>query len=499
MESVSAGVRSAGVLVVMGVLAAGAGLVPDVLSTTGTLLVAGIGIALVAPMVLRRALGASPARIASGPPAVPDRPHGGVVARYLFYCGVFTVGFPLARPAAGLTVSELFFLAAFSVCALDVLRGHPIAPVRPGVIIGTLVFAVGASVSSLHAANRFGSLFQTAHGVYVMLLWAWLGAMVLRTPRHFKIAIALWVVSLSLDGVGALAQLAGLHTLMGPASGHRATAFTAHPNDLGGASAAALVPALALATIAMRSGRRPAAAVTWILVGLIVCGVMLSGSVGATAGVAVATLMWLSSPTVRSPSRVAVAVIVLAGVLVVAFAGAGVPSPVRRLNAATSTSGSPGSGSGTERLSILKVTWPRIVRSPVVGVGLDAASATVYIVSVTGEAVPYLPHGLPLAAWYEAGILGLIGILLVLAGLVGAAHRGVTQANTAEEHMIAWAFSCALAAGFVYLMTAPMAFQQYAWLAAVMLAAWSYRPGTVQSPAWSRPGLAPAVLGPAAS
>lgn len=460
---------------------AGIGILPGLFAATGTLVLAAAGLLALTILLVRRTL---ELRTGTARTAPETDASGGrqplTVARLLFYIGCLTVALATVRPTGGLTVSEIFFILAFGAAAFEVLRGRPIAAVPVGVLVGTFIFALGGAISSTQSANTAASLVETLHGSYVMLLWVWTGAMVLHTRRQFNVAVVLWVISAALDGAGALAQVAGVHALIGPADGNRMTGFTDHPNDLGGATAVALVPALAVATIAAGSGRRGLALIAWIPAVLIAAGLVLAASVAGLAAGLLGVVFWLSSPVVRAPTRAAIVALALVGVVVAMAAAGKIVSPATRIAQVTGSSAQHvGGGSGEDRLSIAKVVWQKIVERPVVGAGLDTGSATVHIVSAEGGASPYLTHGLPLAAWYEGGIFGLIGVVFVFVGLV----RAAAVARDADEHVFGWGLCSAMVASTVYLLSAPMVFQQYAWLAAVMLVAWSVRRALVVSPA----------------
>jgi O-antigen ligase len=309
-----------------------------------------------------------------------------------------------------------------------------------------------------------------------MLLWLWTGSMVLRTKRHLLAAITLWTVSIALDGAGAMLQLAGLHVFVAPPEGGRMTGFTDHPNDLGAACGIALVPAMMIGTLAVSARNALVGFLGWIPAAFIVTGLILAGSVAAMGAALGALLLWFSSPGVRTASRVAVVSLFVIGLLIVGASGSKVAGPAKRLTLVTNSSSTNAeAGSGEERVKILRIVWPKIKESPLVGVGLDPASATVQIISGAGYATPYLTHGSPLAAWYEAGIFGLIGLLLVFAGLLGAAWRAMAGETRLDDHLVGWSL-CGAAVGFaIYQLSAPLVFQQYGWLAAVLLVAWSLR------------------------
>jgi hypothetical protein len=481
------GIRASEPAFVVLTVAAGAlaGLAPGLLPLTTSLILCAAGLLLLliatirwlVPTEVARRPEASPAE--SGPVGEPldasddvvaEEPTTLRLARALFYIGAATVAQASWRPGLGLTVSEIVFLAAFACCCLAVLRGHPIARVPSSLAAGVLVFATGGAISSLNAASVAESGVEVLQAIYVMLLWVGTATMVLRTRRHVIVAITLWGLSAAVNGVGAISQVAGIGDLAGPLEGSRATGFTDHPNDLGAAAAVALVPCLLLAT----SGwdRSPGVrSLRWVITVLVTLGLVFSASVAAMAAALIALIMWFSLPSARG-GRVAV-VLAIAAALMSSFAWGGeVTSPVERLEQVTSPIGtSPAAGSGSERLEIVESVWPRIVEDPFVGSGLGREDLSLKILSggVTRE---QQVHGAPLAAWYEAGILGFLGMLLVLVALAVTGWRASSGAHGASERRIGWGLIAAFSGFVVYALSAPMYFQQYGWLAAVMLVAW---------------------------
>jgi O-antigen ligase len=213
----------------------------------------------------------------------------------------------------------------------------------------------------------------------------------------------------------------------------------------------------------------------WLLVAFIALGLILSASVAGMAAGLVGVVVWLSAPSVRAPRRVAVVAVLASTLAVVAVAGGKVTSPTERLNLVTSAPQTqPGAGSGQERLSIVETAWPRILADPVIGTGLDNSGKSVTIRS-NGQSIAYQAHGAPLAAWYEAGIFGLVGALVILGALAVTGWKALALAGDADDMLIAWSLFAAFAAFILYSMTVPFVFQQFGWIAAVMLLAWALR------------------------
>jgi hypothetical protein len=409
--------------------------------------------------------------------------------RIIFYLGALTVTETALRPALGLSLSMMFFLTAFAGCVVAVLIGHRVATV-PGILAaGVFTFALGGLISSAGADSPADSAISVLRGVFVMLLLAWTGAMVLRTRRHVLLAISLWTTSAAANGVAAITDLLHVHVVAGASEGVRVLGLTNHANDLGGGAAVAFVPCLMLTTGAAVSGPLGSRTVRWLLVALVGAAIVLSGSVAAMLAALVATLVWLISPSVRAPARVLPAMALLAAVVVAAAVGGAVPSPTQRFEEVTAPSSVAQlqAGSGQARLEEVKTAFSRIADDPIAGRGLDAAGAAVTI-WFRGEPSVVQVHGAPVAAWYEAGILGLLGLLVVVTALATAGWRGVAAASAAEDRIVGWSLLAAFFAWLVAFLANPFYFQEWGWFSGAMLFAWAAQSRRRAGAASRRPG-----------
>jgi hypothetical protein len=391
--------------------------------------------------------------------------------RLLFYLGALLLTESSLRVAFGLTAGEIFFVGAFSLTVLAVLAGRPAASVPTGLVAGVGIVAFGGLISSPNAASPAGSVIEVLQVVYVMLLWAWTGATVLRNRRQIITALTMWTMSAAINGFYAIAQ-----ALTGSLGSGRTTGLTPHPNDLGGACAVALIPALMLATSRFPGqGARLGPlerALRWGILGLVVAGLVLSVSVTAMLASFVGIVIWTIAPVVRAPARLAVVIGLAFAVMTVTLVGGRVISPTDRIQTVTGSSGS-GSGSVDARLKTVQRAFTRIQQDPVIGAGFDKAGGVVTVIN-KGSNTQIQVHSAPVAAWYEAGILGLIGLLVVAATLAKTAWRSVTH-GVRDDMLIGVAIFAAGIAWVVIAVTSPLNFQQYGWFAAVMAVALSAR------------------------
>jgi O-antigen ligase len=482
MAGVALTISSAAMAVPLG-LAAGA------LPLAGTLALGVLGIGLLTALLFRRAFRSRPSttqpqlktgKFESGETGslrdAPDEtPSDRLlrIPRLLFYLGSLTLTEAVWRPAGGLTVSEVFFLLALAATVIAVLAGRPVARIPNGLVIGVSIFALGGAISSIAAESTTSSVSQTLQGIYVMLLWAWTGATVLRTRQQIVVALGCWTFSSALNGFAALLQVMDVSWLGGELEGSRAIGLTDHPNDLGAACAIAVVPALMLATTRLPGRGGWLRALTWCLLGFTAVGVILSASIGAMFAGLIAILVWLLAPAVRAPGRVAVVAAVAFSLAGLTLAGGAVTSPVKRFEDVTRNGVSAESGSGTVRLKIVQRAWPRIESNPIVGRGLDSSGLSVNVIS-HGTIVSYQVHGGPVSIWYQAGILGLLGVVIVVWTLLRGAWRNLIAGDQTDV-LIGLSILAAFLAFLISALTTPFVLQQYGWFTAVMLLAWRLR------------------------
>jgi O-antigen ligase len=150
-------------------------------------------------------------------------------------------------------------------------------------------------------------------------------------------------------------------------------------------------------------------------------------------------------------------------VLVVTTGATGDPiERVERVTSAEEAAAGTG-GSLYTRLDGYREAWSRISEQPLIGVGLDEQSS----VEVLG---PKLVHNMLINQWFTAGILGLIGIVALIAGVVLTGAR-IVRSSTGELRALSSALLAALVAFVVFGMGEPILFVRYGWFPAALLVA----------------------------
>jgi O-antigen ligase len=311
----------------------------------------------------------------------------------------------------------------------------------------------------------YQSAFIVVRMLYLTLIWFWLGTIVLQTRAHVQNALVAWVCSAALSSSGAVIQFFYGDVIPGgTVAWGRMTGFTGHFNILGGLAATALVPALMLAVDSPRRGTR---AIGMIAVAFIGAGLLLSGSVGGLLAASVATMVWVALRGVSMRILVSGAVVLASAfVLMSATGSTDSPSPIDRIERVTSAEQAEigTGGSIYTRLEDYGEAWSRIVEQPFVGIGLDPETS--FEVLGDGHSV----HNLILGPWFTAGILGLVGVVMLVGSAIATGLRVLKHASPLERSATA-SLLAALAAFVQHGMGEPILFVRYGWFPTALLIA----------------------------
>jgi O-antigen/teichoic acid export membrane protein/O-antigen ligase len=398
--------------------------------------------------------------------------NGMGVGRVLFYAGVLLVAVLTLRVGGQLTVSDAFFFLALAFVTAEVLvtrRPVPIG-IPPLVLVGIGLFSVGGLLSTFGAEAPIKSAAVVARLIFLTVFWFWVASVVLDRRERLQKAITLWVTSAALAGAAGVLQLAAGDVIpnTSPVFG-RSTGLAAQPNDLGGITAVAFVPALMLASRAGISARK-----RLLLVGLLFAiggGLVSSGSVGAFLAAAAATFVWFAVQRMTFHSWIVFGGIVLTAFTMMTVQGLrGAQTPLERVARVTTPTGSStateGSGSVDSRVAIYTVAVERIEEDPFIGVGLDLLSVTKPFGIVSYE---YDVHNLVLGTWYKAGLLGVIGMVLTIFALLRAGARTLAASVTEDERRTAAGLISGVVAFTVFAMSEPVLFSRVGWIPAAFL------------------------------
>lgn len=386
-------------------------------------------------------------------------------ARFAYYLGAGSIGLLTIRPAMGFAVSDWIFLASLGLAVTVILMRRVEIPflVPRAIALGVLIFAIGGFISSLGAASPNASAMVVIRMLYLTLVWFWLGTMVLQTRAHVHIALAAWVGSAALSSGGAVAQFfLGDVIPGGGLAWGRMTGFTTHWNQLGGLTATAFVPAL---MIAVDSPKKSMRLFGMGAIALISAGLLLSGSVGGLLAASGATVLWLALRGMSLRLVIGIGAVVATGLVLMSSTGTTEsPSPVHRILRVTSAEEAQKGTGGTifTRLEGWSDAWARIREQPIVGVGLDEAST----IAFTEKAV----HNMLLGPWFTAGVLGLVGIVVMIGGSLGAAAYVLRSAPLGLRSETA-AIVAALVGFVQFGMGEPILYVRYGWFPTALLIA----------------------------
>ena len=393
-------------------------------------------------------------------------------ARVLYYAGILLLGILTLRVGGQVTSSDVFFLFSFLLaCAAIVTVRREIPIWVPGLLlVGIGLFALGGLMSTFGASEPIKSAAVVVRIIVLTVLWFWLGAVVLTRRAHVQRATTLWLLSAAITGAAGVLQLLAGDVIPGtaPVFG-RSTGFTGQPNELGGITAIAFIPALTMATRAGLSGAQRLGAL--LVLGLITGGLIASGSIGALLAVGAATFIWFA---LQRPSFAAWVVFAGIATAVIGFTTVqelrGAPTPIDRLNRVTSPTATsiPGSGSLDSRISIYRVAVSRIADDPFVGVGLDLVSTTKPFGIVSYE---YDVHNLVIGTWYKAGLFGLLGMLVTLLAIFRGGWVALTRSRSENEYREMAGLMSAVVAFVVFSMSEPILFARYGWVPCALIVA----------------------------
>jgi O-antigen/teichoic acid export membrane protein/O-antigen ligase len=394
------------------------------------------------------------------------------IARRLYYVGLVFLALLTFRVGGQVTFSDVLFLLSFVLACMELVVARRRVPMMVPflLLLGMALFSLGGLLSTFYAYEALKSTAIVVRLIFLTVFWFWLGTVVLNTREHVTKAITVWVASAAICGGAGVLQLLGDNVLplAGTVQYGRVTGFTVQPNDLGGLTAVAFVPALMLA--ARRGITAPRRLLSYLSLLLVGAGLILSGSVGGLLAAAAATFVWFAFQRMSPESLLvfaAVGLCVIGGVTIQALRGA--QTPLQRFERVTSSSDTlEGAGSLDSRIATYRVAVAEIKEHPFVGVGLDLVSTTkpFGVVSYQNDV-----HNLVIGTWYKAGLLGLAGILITLFAVLRTGWMAVLESRSEGEQMASVALLCSVVAFVAFAMSAPVLYSRYGWVSAALLLA----------------------------
>lgn len=261
-----------------------------------------------------------------------------------------------------------------------------------------------------------------------------------------------WLTTVAFSGAITLLQL--FATELPPGAPARGFGLFRHYNELGGAAAVALAPALA---VVFRPGRN----LVWKIVGLtlITSAVLLSGSVSALVAAVISVGVWAAcshfSISLRS-ALVMLGVAAIGLIVILVLMAAGASTPFGRVDGVIG-----GGGTLASRLATYEQAWWFISLDPMVGAGLDQGT-------LPGG---YVVHSYLFSSLFEGGIVGTLGLLVISVSALATGVRASTNAVTDGQRQLAVALVAALAAFGTLGLVQPLLLQRWAWVPTALLIA----------------------------
>jgi hypothetical protein len=378
------------------------------------------------------------------------------ITRILYYTGTMFLGEVAIRPVSGITISDLFYLVSLILLFLIMLIRKKVYFPKTSVwlVVGLFIFVIGGLLSSFGTFSPVSSVARVLRVPYIVLVWFILGTVVLNQPKYIKKAMIFWIISMTINGAIAIAQLKLNIPLTSNQFG-RMTAFTDHFNDLGGSCSIAWVPALALATTT-KGFKNIFFYLCLIAVGM---GVMLSGSVSGIITVGVGTLLWIIMGRPNKKMFISIGLLAAFVFIVIQIQSAnGYVTPMSRFQSTTSSGQN---GTVLNRFETYQVALQDIENNPFVGVGFDDASNK----TSTGFEV----HNIFLGPLYQGGMFALFGILIITCVVIYMGVYISRNALSLTEYVISSSLLISYLCTIIFGMTAPLLYQRYAWIPAALI------------------------------
>lgn len=360
------------------------------------------------------------------------------------------------------TISDWFFLVALLLVVLEMLARKNIEAKLPKYLIwGLFVFSLGGLISSGAAPTPQESFLALTKYIYLIGIWFWLGTVLLRRPEHIRTAMILWTLSAAVTGVGAVAQLVwgDVIPLISLAWG-RMTGFTEHVNDLAGVTSVALAPALAL--VIYSANRIWTSSGASILVFLISIGLVLSVSISGAVAALASLLVWAIMSNSPKKHLVVFSISVALIFVVITYQADYVELTILTRLSDISVEGGQ-LYTLASRLETYSAAWGVILQNPLVGVGLGPFTGT----TKTGHVV----HNIFLLSWYEAGVFGFLGMLIIIGTVAWVGIKLVRYPRSHQERVIGAALFASYIGFLVLGMAQPIYYKRFGWISAALLLA----------------------------
>jgi O-antigen ligase len=411
-----------------------------------------------------------------GEPAAP-RPESRHVPAVLVlgWLGTATIGLNTLR-LGGFAISDGVFFLLGGVLIFKLLVGHESGLAPPHmrqashlVLLGSILLLTAGVLSSFGSWNAEESLLIVARLAYVTLVWFWMLRTIVPTRRALDVLLSGWRWGVIAISVVALLGQIGVLNVSEQNAENRQTAFFGHPNNLAGYLTVGLPILLMNLPRHPEHSRRRRTLGRMAALALAVYGIATTGSMTAflAGGVAVVSTLAISAlipPTEGQRRRLhplsvmAGAVAAVVGLTLLASSDLPLLERFERLESGDSHIES--SASSRARLNAAVVN--RLDDWLVVGVGMDEAS--LFAAELTEGPVQMGVHNMYLKVLFEAGLPGLIGVLVIQLATFRCAFRLVIHTRDTALYPVAVGLTGAAAGACFFALFGPILFNRYFWL-----------------------------------
>jgi O-antigen ligase len=115
------------------------------------------------------------------------------------------------------------------------------------------------------------------------------------------------------------------------------------------------------------------------------------------------------------------------------------------------------------RIDTYAAAWEVIKKKPIAGVGLGP--------DVGETETGYVVHNILLLSWFESGLFGFLGILMILASITMEAYKGLRNPKHKKIRILGIALFSSYIAFLILGMFQPIYYKRYGWLSASLLLA----------------------------
>jgi O-antigen ligase len=408
------------------------------------------------------------------------------VALALGWLGMATLGFNVVR-VGGFAVSDGLFFMCGAVIVFKLLASNSrgLAPARARgssqlVLAGSIILLTAGVLATFLSWGPTTSLLVVVRLGYITLLWFWILQTITSSRRALNVLLSGWRWGVLFTAACATVSQLHLARIGSESPEGREMAFFGHPNDLGGYLLSGLP--LMLLALPRREGRSQSRTTVLRLgsVALVVFGITAAGSITALASAAVGAAATFGIPVLLPEARqtrrrrhpltvLGGVVLALVGILMLARSDLPVVERIQRFTSGDQYLEQSVQSRGESNSVALHSFDQRLV----VGVGFDSGS-----VAAAGDdrILTSGVHNMYLKVMYEAGLPGLIGLLLILGATFRAAVLLLRNTRSTELYPIVVALSASGLSVGIFAMFQPTLFHRFFWLPiAMMWCVWHLR------------------------